>query len=465
MLYSGEMSHTKKTIPCPRHIVLISTLLLLLAPSFALTQADDGSYEQEFVLTAYYSPLPDQCCYVKGSEIADKILNGQGIRGADGTGVYAGMLAAPSSYAFGTRIVLPGLGVLTVHDRGGAIQEWDNAHRLDVWTGYGEEGLARALAFGVKRIRGRVHPNGTVQPAERFSLDTLPAPLEELRPFVASENGLLDMRPTFGSRGLSVQMLQDHLKQTGYFTEAVTTMYGEKTKQALATFIADMQLDESAEALTEKTAAYLVAAVQLKDATAPVTFVSPESSATDIRKAQRLLRSFGYYRGRTDGLYSDRLFESILRFQQDESLVGTKDAPGAGRIGPLTKSKIVQQWKQRRIAVRAEKYLALREIRQILSQRGELVSTFMEQGNNGKSVRAIQEMLAAGGFFPADEINGHFGPLTETSLTNYQIARGIIKTAHDKGAGTIGPVTLRTLRQEQIRHTYTVVRSEGWEAL
>ena len=81
----------------------------------------DIPYERDFVITAYYSPLPGQCCYVKGGEIADKILNGNGTHGADGTAVHPGMIAAPKSYAFGTRIQLPGIGIGTVNDRGGAI--------------------------------------------------------------------------------------------------------------------------------------------------------------------------------------------------------------------------------------------------------------------------------------------------------------------------------------------------------
>lgn len=65
--------------------------------------------EKNFTITAYYSPLPDQCCYVRGSFEADKVLNGAGIHGADGTNVYPGMIAAPASYPFGTRVELPGM--------------------------------------------------------------------------------------------------------------------------------------------------------------------------------------------------------------------------------------------------------------------------------------------------------------------------------------------------------------------
>jgi hypothetical protein len=37
----------------------------------------------------------------------DKILNGNGTHGASGRAVFNGMIAAPKSYAFGTRIYVP----------------------------------------------------------------------------------------------------------------------------------------------------------------------------------------------------------------------------------------------------------------------------------------------------------------------------------------------------------------------
>ena len=50
----------------------------------AIGTDSSAPYEQEFVITAYYSPQPNQCCYVKGGYVADKILNGEGHTTADG---------------------------------------------------------------------------------------------------------------------------------------------------------------------------------------------------------------------------------------------------------------------------------------------------------------------------------------------------------------------------------------------
>lgn len=68
---------------------------------------------------------------------------------ASGTKATVGRtIAAPSSYSFGTKIELEGLGTYIVEDRGGAIQ----GNKIDVYfTSHSE-----ALAFGRKKIRMRV---------------------------------------------------------------------------------------------------------------------------------------------------------------------------------------------------------------------------------------------------------------------------------------------------------------------
>lgn len=119
------------------------SLLLISAVMFS---PPDTSFAAEtdktFIVTAYYSPLPDQSFYAKGNYDAERRLNGNGTNGASGTPVFTGMIAAPKSYDFGTNIFFQGLGVGRVEDRGGAIVEaWDRGQpydRIDIWMGYGE---------------------------------------------------------------------------------------------------------------------------------------------------------------------------------------------------------------------------------------------------------------------------------------------------------------------------------------
>ena len=78
---------------------------------FAFHQVAHASYQQTFIISAYYSPIPGQAKYVTGSYEGDIRLNGSGVNSADGTPVYPGMIAAPSTYAFGTKMNIPGIGI------------------------------------------------------------------------------------------------------------------------------------------------------------------------------------------------------------------------------------------------------------------------------------------------------------------------------------------------------------------
>jgi peptidoglycan hydrolase-like protein with peptidoglycan-binding domain/3D (Asp-Asp-Asp) domain-containing protein len=359
---------------------LVSAMIAGLLPVHAIAQESSESsvvtptepYVQDFVLTAYYSPLPDQCCYVKGSYDADKILNGNGTHAADGTPVYEGMIAAPASYPFGTRIQLPGLGTFTVHDRGGAIQEWDDTHRLDIWMGSGEEGLARALAFGIQSFRGTVYPVGVQDmPENAFDITSLPASLTSIQRYAVTEDETDSTTETaeeavdvstestepiavetasMGARGEAVRVVQEQLLALGYFAHEVTSYFGDVTRASLASFMTDMSLPDSPDMVTNTVQNYLQAAVFFKNAPSPVAFVDETSPPSDIKKTQRYLRHLGYYRGRTDGQYSTKLFNAIFAFQYKNSLVGSPVSPGAGRIGPLTKGLLDRGMMLRRIA-------------------------------------------------------------------------------------------------------------------
>jgi len=455
----------------PRHIMVLLCVLGLTVPTWSRGNADlfagAEPVEVDFVLTAYYSPEPGQCCYVRGGYEADKVLNGEGARGADGTSVFPGMAAAPADIPFGTRILLPGIGTVGVHDRGGAIRVLNSGeYRLDLWAGYGEEGLARALAFGVQRMRGTVYPVGIEQPAVSLALDTLPAAYDRLEPFAVHAGDLLAVQPQLNDRGPSVTLLQEYLQRTGYFDRKPTGFFGPETQQSLRIFAQDYGLTAPTDQLGEELAAYLQAARDREEAANPVSaFIEQGAAPTVIMEAQRTLRFLGYYAGRTDGTYSDELKQAILRFQQDHGLVGTAQDPGAGRVGPLTNQKLTHAWNRALVAVRAARLLDRKKVGELLSERGEVPDRFFEEGYAHEHVRTIQRLLAQESFFPEDRISGYYGPVTTQAVLQYQLAKGIIKNADDPGAGRVGPSTLERLREERIAAAYRRVRAFGWGAV
>lgn len=440
----------------PTHILTLLTLATVAA-------APAPAFERDFVITAYYSPLPGQCCYVTGSEATDRDLNGYGTHGADGTPVYAGMAAAPQGYAFGTRIELPGIGTVTVHDRGGAIVDQGSSDRLDLWMGAGEEGLARALAFGVQRVRGTVYPVDTPRPEEHLSFEDFEAPQERIAPYAVAP--LQDIRANLGDRTWSVRMMQDALQAAGVFRHPVTGFFGAVTQESLRVFIARYGLHAPDTSLTPEVSAYLLGEQMTKDRILELGEIDRRSSASDIRSAQRLLRSFGYYDGRTDGAYSDALKQAIVRFQQDEKLVADASSTGAGRIGPKTRGALERQWKMRIVKRTARAILDARKVRDTLASRKLLLTRTMDKGSKGADVVVLQKFLARGGYFDIAKMNGYYGDQTAAAVEAYQRDRNLITLWSGKGKGTVGPLTLRRMQDESVQAGVKRVAAFGWNAL
>ncbi len=342
------------------HHAFLATLLLtgFVPRTHATTAA--APYERDLVITAYYSPLDGQCCYVRGSLEDDVTLNGRGTNGADGTPVYPGMAAAPKSYAFGTRISLPGIGTVTVHDRGGAIIEGKDTDRLDLWMGTGEEGLARALEFGVRRVRATVYPPSTAQPAEALAFADFAAPAERVKPYLLENVTLMDVRAAFGDHSASVAMLQKALRSAGYDPDAKGA-FGEATRSALRAFIDDAGLSEPDDRLTPATAAYLVAfAGHEDDADRLRAPVRDGSSAPAVRDAKEVLRTLGRYAGTTEGTYDETMRDAVTTLQLSTGVIADPSETGAGQIGPKTLAAINRLWRMRSASIDAEETLALR---------------------------------------------------------------------------------------------------------
>jgi hypothetical protein len=73
----------------PAAIVATSMMSSVFSPVYAV----EKPHKQQFVITAYYSPVPNQCCYFRGNYDEEIAFNGKGTNGADGTPVYPGMIA------------------------------------------------------------------------------------------------------------------------------------------------------------------------------------------------------------------------------------------------------------------------------------------------------------------------------------------------------------------------------------
>ncbi len=335
---------------------------------------DPDYYLQTFIITAYYSPLTGQEHYVTGSYEGDIYLNGNGTNGADGTEVYPGMIAAPKTYNFGTKMYIPGVGITAVHDRGGAIKaagELGNSYdRLDIWMGHGDEGLRRALGWGKRTVEVMVYGDNPevaenvyfeqYLTVENFFTQTFLTPL-------AFPNDLY-----YGNEGEEVKKMQEYLVTWGYLSEA-NGFYGSDTAQALFDFQLDYNIVSDPEELgaghfgpstrrkfDELIGGGLTAAnaaaeeVKLQKGRSLMSkhtdlyeeenlFVAElvlGESGEAVRQLQEELVKLGYLRLSPTGYFGETTEHALYKFQQSQGLVSSKDESGAGVLGPRTRGVI-----------------------------------------------------------------------------------------------------------------------------
>lgn len=448
----------------PLAIILTSLMTSVYSPVYA----EEKPYEQTFVVTAYYSPLPGQSAYFRGSYEEDITFNGKGTNGADGTEVYTGMIAAPDSYAFGTTIDLPGLGVGTVHDRGGRIIEWgEDIHRIDLWMGSGEEGLARALSWGARNVKGTVYPAGYVgAPRESLSFDSIPADTSVLAVLPKSDPLEIMTRAKLGEATYAVRLLQESLKSAGYLKDGPMGLYGPVTQEALKQFLSDYGLPGDGSVVTPEIIATLSVSQTLEKKNLPdlADGIELGMSGADVRQLQKLLRYLGYYRGRTDGVFDQDLKESVTAFQIARGIVAGATEPFAGRVGPATKSAIEKAWKVKVVGLKAQRVALKMKVTEALKTTA-LPSKVLSKGDRGKDVTRLQKTLRDLEYLSANDVTGTYGARTETALKTFQIDRSIVKTDTQKGVGVFGPATRSVLLKDVIEKSWQKVRAEGVQSV
>lgn len=311
--------------------------------------APPGGEKRIFGITGYYSPLPNQSRYVRGSYEADVRLNGKGTNGADGTQVYPGMLAAPKTYPFGTSLFIPGLGVGTVHDRGGAIvpagQRNQAYDRIDVWMGSGEEGLARALSWGFRIVEGVLYDEPLPDSFSYFGVP--PASIAHLpSPNIISDSTTYNQ---------SIESLQENLRILGYYQAANSGIYDENTKKAVLQFQLDNDVVSTADSpgagnfgpKTKGVFAQVLSRIQKEkeDITSHMTKFLPAgmssgSTGKKVAYLRQALKNFGFSTDTFNEKFNDTAEEAVKNFQLAYGVISAPSEYGAGVFGPKTQKKM-----------------------------------------------------------------------------------------------------------------------------
>ncbi len=473
-------------------IALVAALFQIMVLVPVSVAQDVPGEKRMLMVSAYYSPVPGQSFYMRGSYEADLRLNGRGTNGADGTPVYTGMLAAPRSYPFGMRIKIPGLGVGEVHDRGGAIRSSRSYDRIDVWMGKGEEGLSRALNWGMRLVEGELYYTAyQVQPGLSFSWVSSQLPsgtLNRLRAKTLIDPQVFAKPITQASPKTSIRELQDALRLFGYYHGEVDGNFDAETREAVLTF----QLDEGVISNKEATGAgyfgpktrqalktksenfnsrVLKEQSRLRENVEALTVgLGKAASGNEVYKLQQMLWELGYYRGDLNGKYDEITIDAVLDFQKDRGIVKNDWDLGAGYFGKQTYAALtsavdqraeklakfpeeMQMWVPAKIDLPKLENLKTVKISNHKSLVFDLTFKPVEPTGNptftqtlglhdrGEQVEYLQNVLIKEGYLPSGLNTGYFGDKTQEALIQLQIAHGIVKKKTSQGAGVVGPKT------------------------
>ncbi len=400
-------------------------------------------YKKTFIISAYYSPIQGQKRYVTGSFAGDVRLNGEGVHAADGSVVYPGMIAAPKSYAFGTKMKIPGVGIVAVHDRGGAIVhagERNQAHdRLDVWMGYGDSGLKRALNWGRRTVEVTVYG---VDPSikEDVYLEGY-SEAEKVAQAVtgeAPETFVEDLNVNDQNDG--VKKLQAGLKQLGYYDGEESGNYDDATRKGvvrfqIATGIIDHEYDFGAGYFGPQTRRSLEHALQQDTAQVnqnlPRTPLSRDDQGEEVKKLQEALKQLGYD-VEVNGIYDAQTVEAILKFQKDQNVVSSASDFGAGVFGPKTMQILASKMAGVPVTTANAEEASVKPV--------VVFNTDLNPGDKGEDVRRLQEELKRMNLLGV-ETSGYYGEVTRHAVMKFQQAQGLVDSPDESGAGHFGSDT------------------------
>ncbi len=370
-------------------------------------------YTKTFTISAYYSPLPCQMRYATGSYTGDIRLNGSGVRSADGTPVYPGMIAAPRNYPYGTKMDIPGVGIVSVHDRGGAIVASDQEgvfDRLDVWMGYGDKGLTRALNWGKRNLNVVVYGKD--------------------------------------------DSIKEKVFLSGYSPSEAIPNQCESTEPVKApTPVTENPVDSGVVHEAQR----LTKDLKIGD------------RGDQVLELQRELTRLNYFRTSITGYYGPVTEHAVFKFQQSQRLVGDKSSLGAGIFGPKTRDAlnrviVARGYKTRMVAEATENHgqrlVASIDKNELESANiavagagtqssssfvSNILTKELNPGQRDNEVETLQRVLRDKGFFEGMLITDYFGPVTKDAVLRFQLANNIVNSENDSGAGRVGPATLALL--------------------
>ncbi len=210
-----------------------------------------------------------------------------------------------------------------------------------------------------------------------------------------------------GDQGVDIQRFQGRLYELGYLASAdlVTGNFGDKTEEAVK------KLQEVNGITQDGKVGRQTMNLLFSDRVQPNMLVYGEKSDV-VLAAQNRLKLLGYLTTEPDGAYGDDTSIAVKQFQSRNDLVVD------GYLGPST--------------------------RMILNS-SDAVPNGLSLGDQGDSVKQVQQLLSKYGYLSSANVTGYFGEVTEKAVKNFQSSNGL------SSDGSVGTMTMAKLTGSSAR--------------
>ena len=225
----------------------------------------------------------------------------------------------------------------------------------------------------------------------------------------------------------TVRYLQQALHDLGYQVGGIDGLVGEQTRTAVRAFQNDNALDETGTVDIDTLRA-------LSDA-------SPEAHTEVVEAIQHVLAELGYYTAVVDGVVGPASTQAIVEFQEYAGL------PVSGELDRDTFDLLIATYDEEvtQAHIRALEASGVGGGAPVSPKSvpaGADQSEYIQQGDSGPEVRALQERLEELGYRPG-AANGEFAAETASAVMAFQKAEGLQRDS------IVGPQVLSRLDDPQ----------------
>lgn len=164
----------------------------------------------------------------------------------------------------------------------------------------------------------------------------------------------------------------------------------------------------------------------------------------DVSVLTKTLKQLGYA-VTVSSNFDTTVEKAVITFQVNKNIIASKDAYGAGVVGPRTWQALLAsdgavldasdiQVPYSKPAIPATPVSAT-------TGSGNVLSFNLEFGAEGEEISKLQENLRLLGYFDGPTITGYFGPATKAALIRFQLAEKLISSTEVDGAGAFDDTT------------------------